>query len=251
VTSASGCAWTASTASSWITINGGQSGSGNGTVAYSVAPNPSSLSRWDVISIAGQNHTVTQAAAGCTYTITPVSQSFTATASVGSVGIACDRGCAWTATSNASWITITSNASGSRGDWVSYVTTANSGASRTGTLTVAGTTVTVTQAGNPSLSVSTTALGFGTLAKGTTLVKPVSVSNTGTSDLTVASVTVDTLGGSVTSYSQSHNCSTVKPGASCTIQVKFSPGGSGTKSTYLYIYSNGGTAKVPLTGTAQ
>jgi hypothetical protein len=56
-------------------------------------------------------------------------------------------GCAWTATSNVSWITITAGASGSGNGAVSYsVPTNNSGGPRTGTLTVAGQTVTVTEA---------------------------------------------------------------------------------------------------------
>ena len=47
-------------------------------------------------------------------------------------------GCAWTTTSNASWISITSGASGSGNGAVSFSVTANTGAARTGTLTIAG-----------------------------------------------------------------------------------------------------------------
>src|SRR6185503_16067971 len=38
VTAGSGCTWTAVSNVGWITITGGASGSGNGTVMYSVAP---------------------------------------------------------------------------------------------------------------------------------------------------------------------------------------------------------------------
>jgi hypothetical protein len=57
-------------------------------------------------------------------------------------------GCAWTATSQASWITITSGSSGAGGGAVTYAVGVNvTLTNRTGTLTVAGKNVAVTQAG--------------------------------------------------------------------------------------------------------
>jgi hypothetical protein len=56
-----GCAWSVDTfSSSFITITGGSSGSGNGTVTYSVAPNTTPNRRTAVIAIAGQTFTVLQ-----------------------------------------------------------------------------------------------------------------------------------------------------------------------------------------------
>jgi ABC-type molybdate transport system ATPase subunit len=52
--------------------------------------------------------------------------------------------CAWTAVSNASWITVTAGASGS-GIGAVTLTVAATTTARTGTLTVAGRTVTVTE----------------------------------------------------------------------------------------------------------
>jgi hypothetical protein len=56
--------------------------------------------------------------------------------------------CTWTATSDVSWITVgTSGGSGSA--TVNYIVAANSGiGTRTGTLTIAGQTFTVSQAGH-------------------------------------------------------------------------------------------------------
>src|SRR5687767_2706493 len=45
VTAGAGCAWTAASNASFITIAGGTSGSGSGTVTYSVASNPNTTSR--------------------------------------------------------------------------------------------------------------------------------------------------------------------------------------------------------------
>jgi hypothetical protein len=55
--------------------------------------------------------------------------------------------CPWTATSNSSWINVTSGATGSGDGSVSFAVTANNAAvARTGSLTVAGMTITVNQA---------------------------------------------------------------------------------------------------------
>src|SRR5271165_453883 len=62
VTAASGCTWTADTSSNFITISSGASGSGNGTVAYSVAAN-TGTARSATVSIAGQTFTVNQSGA--------------------------------------------------------------------------------------------------------------------------------------------------------------------------------------------
>jgi hypothetical protein len=93
------------------------------------------------------------AAVSCSYTISPTSKSFTSTG--GSDRVSVTSGCAWTATSNAAWISITAGASGVGNGAVSYTVAPNTATtSRTGTLTVAGQTFTVTQsaAAAPALS---------------------------------------------------------------------------------------------------
>ncbi|MDQ6653917.1 MAG: hypothetical protein M3Y84_14395 [Acidobacteriota bacterium] len=61
VTTNAGCPWAASSNAGWITLTSGLSGSGNGPVAYSVAPNTTIASRSGTLSLAGQSFTVTQA----------------------------------------------------------------------------------------------------------------------------------------------------------------------------------------------
>ena len=86
----------------------------------------------------------------CDYGINPTSASFAAAGGTGSVNVTTSAGCAWTAVSNSSFITVTSGASGSGNGTVSYLVSANTTtSSRTGSLTIAGTTHTVTQAGGP------------------------------------------------------------------------------------------------------
>jgi len=62
VTAGTGCAWTAASNSSFITISSGASGTGNGTVGFSIAANPNTVQRTGTITAAGQTFTVTQAA---------------------------------------------------------------------------------------------------------------------------------------------------------------------------------------------
>lgn len=86
----------------------------------------------------------------CAYTLSATAQNFNANAGTGSVGITTDGNCNWTATSNANWIALTGNTSGSGNGTVNFSVATNTGAARTGTITVAGQTLIVTQeAPNP------------------------------------------------------------------------------------------------------
>ncbi|MBI3653664.1 MAG: VCBS repeat-containing protein [Acidobacteria bacterium] len=148
VTTGSGCAWTAVSNDSFITITSGASSTGNGTVNFSVAANPNPATRTGTMTIAGQTFTVMQAAAPCTYSILPTSQSYNSAGGTGSVAVTATTGCPWTAVSNDAFITITSGASGTGNGTVNYSVAAKTDpGSRTGTMTIAGQTFTVTQSG--------------------------------------------------------------------------------------------------------
>src|SRR5439155_3729167 len=122
-----GCNWTASSGATWITITAGTSGSGNGTVYYSVAANTSTTSRSGSLTIAGKAFTVSQAAAvsSCTYSISGTTASFGSAGGPGSVPVTAGSGCAWTASSAVSWVTISAGSSGTGNGTVSYSVAAN------------------------------------------------------------------------------------------------------------------------------
>src|SRR5581483_8250891 len=101
VTAGAGCNWTASESATWISITSSASGSGNGTVNYSVTAN-TGPARSATLTIAGQTFTVNQAS-GCTFSISPASRSHTAAAETGSVSVTAGAGCNWTATESAAW----------------------------------------------------------------------------------------------------------------------------------------------------
>jgi hypothetical protein len=145
VITTTGCAWTAASNASWISISIGAAGSGSGTVTLLIAANTSPSARSGTVTAAGQTFTVTQDAA-CSYSISPSNQTLGSASATGSVLVTAGTGCAWSASSNASWLSISSGSSGSGNGSVFYVAAANStGASRTGSLTVAGNSFSVTQ----------------------------------------------------------------------------------------------------------
>ena len=91
----------------------------------------------------------------CTYSISPTSASFSYSGGTGNVGVTAPNGCGWTATSNNSWLTITSDSSGSGNGTVFYSVSENSNtSSRTGMMTIAGKTVTITQSGQQPFGVA-------------------------------------------------------------------------------------------------
>jgi len=144
----SGCAWSTSNPLGWVSIVSGSSGTGSGTVVYSVAANSGSA-RSGALTIAGQTVTVNQqAATQCTYSLNAISNSFNSSGGSSTVGVLTQSGCAWAATSGASWLTIFSGASGSGSGTISYSVSANlSTLSRSSTLTIGGQTFSVNQSG--------------------------------------------------------------------------------------------------------
>jgi hypothetical protein len=154
VTAGTGCAWTAVSTAPWITGVTPGSGSGNGTVNFTVAANTNGSNRTGTIIIAGQTFSVAQNA-GCAYTLAPSAQNVGASAGPGSaLTITAGNGCAWTATSNVTWITFTgagpgSGNSGSGNGTLGFRVDANTGGARSGIITVAGQTSTVNQAAAP------------------------------------------------------------------------------------------------------
>ncbi|MBI2559745.1 MAG: hypothetical protein HYW14_01245, partial [Planctomycetes bacterium] len=86
----------------------------------------------------------------CNYLISPASRSHGAGVETGSVSVTAS--CSWTAVSNVNWITITSVSGSSGNGTVNYSVAANSSTnSRQGTMTIAGQTFTVNQAGTIDL----------------------------------------------------------------------------------------------------
>ena len=146
VTTNTGCAWTAVSDTSWIDVTSGAAGTGEGDAVYTVAENTSTSPRTGTLTIAGTTVTVTQDGGPCSFTLS--SAALPAPASGGSLTttVTTSAGCEWTTTSNTSWITVTSGSAAASGT-ARFTVQANPAAvKRSGTLTIAGQTVTITQA---------------------------------------------------------------------------------------------------------
>ncbi|KAA0253501.1 hypothetical protein FBQ97_01150 [Acidobacteria bacterium ACD] len=150
-----GQAWSASANAPWLAVTPeGGSGSIPVTVSWQANTGPA---RTGTVTIAGSTFTVDQAAPLCTsFSITPTAVSPTASAGSTPVDVVgSPAGCAggsWTATPNDTW--LSTNLTGGTGPGSITVSwQANPGSSRTGTVTIATRTFTVSQGASGGASV--------------------------------------------------------------------------------------------------
>jgi hypothetical protein len=137
VTADSGCAWTASTNATWVAVDAGRTGSGNGTVRLLVQPN-TGRERTAIVLIAGHTFTLQQEEGTCTTTIKPGSYHAGRGPDDIRIDVTAGNGCTWSAASPVSWVTVAEGATGSGSGVVRLVVQPNSGPGRSVTLTIAG-----------------------------------------------------------------------------------------------------------------
>jgi Putative binding domain, N-terminal/Viral BACON domain len=152
VTAPAGCSWTAQSQTAWITITSSAAGSGSGMVVFRVAASDGP-GRTGTVVVAGRTITVTQSL-GCSYSITPSSISVGAQAGSTAIQVAAGGGCAWTANSAVPWISIASGGNGNGPGQVQVAVAANDGPGRSGTIAIAGRSLTVTQASGCTYTVA-------------------------------------------------------------------------------------------------
>lgn len=84
----------------------------------------------------------------CTYAVQQSPQQFTYQGGNGGFSVSTNlSNCSWAAVSSVGWVEINSGSSGMGNGSVTYTVAGNGGAARTGTISVAGKTVTITQGG--------------------------------------------------------------------------------------------------------
>lgn len=150
LTAPAGASWTAVSNDSWIVVEPGTAaGTGSAKIFFSVRDNFNPASRTGTITIAARTYKVRQAgtaAGACTYSVTPVFGTFASSGGTGTINVTAPAGCAWTASTNASWITITSEDGGLGNGTLTYTVGVNgSGSPRKGKIKIAGTTFSVKQ----------------------------------------------------------------------------------------------------------
>jgi hypothetical protein len=157
LTTAQHCPWTAAAGAPWIELLTPASGTGSAAMRVAIGAYTDQTTRRAPLEIrwpaatAGQNVWITQEgcyyATGITADSVPAAGGRRRVSVFGTpVSVDCRIGCPWTVTANASWIHIPGSTSRAGDDDVFFDVDPNTtGAPRTGTLTIAGRTLTVTQ----------------------------------------------------------------------------------------------------------
>jgi tetratricopeptide (TPR) repeat protein len=145
----SSCSWSATGYDGWISNASSQQGQGPATVLFVVRANSSLSARSQTLIVAGQPVTITQSGATCSYSLTGSSATAPAAGGTITVGVVSPSdACVWTASTMASWITLTSGANGDGGA-VAITAAPYTGSFRSGVVTIAGNTFNVNQ-GSPA-----------------------------------------------------------------------------------------------------
>jgi len=136
VTTGAGCAWSTRTDATWVTVETGTTGSGNGVVRL-VIPANGGNERSTTVTIAGQPFALHQEGS-CSYKIKPNNYHAGRRADDIDIDVTTDPGCSWTASSSVSWVTVAEGATGTGKGKVRLLVQANDGPPRSVTLTIAG-----------------------------------------------------------------------------------------------------------------
>jgi hypothetical protein len=157
VTTSPGCAWTAVTSSAFVHLTGATSGSGSGTVPYTVDANGASVARSGLIMIGGESVTLSQGGAfieaPCVFSLSSQSASVSYAGGNGAVSLSTDGACQWSVVSHTDWIHVTETSGPVGSGQVWYAVDANAGPARAGTLVIGGQTFTIAQ-GEPPVTAS-------------------------------------------------------------------------------------------------
>jgi len=137
-----------------VTIQGSATGTGSGTVSYSVQANDAA-SRSGGISVGTKTFTITQDGVStppsCTITLAPASANFAADGGSGSFAVTTsDPSCTWTPSTAAGWVSLDASTTSTGNGTVSYTVQANAGGARSGGITVGTQTFAVTQDAAPA-----------------------------------------------------------------------------------------------------
>jgi hypothetical protein len=152
------CAWTARSNNSWITVTSAQQGTGSATVSYAVERNRDAATRAGSIIAAAQTFNIAQSGeavpVNCEYSVAPIEFNVCMAVPYNlTAAITTQQGCSWTATPDASWVTVAEGQSGTGPGTISFKVSDNWDASRRANVMVrwptptAGQNLRVAQAG--------------------------------------------------------------------------------------------------------
>ena len=268
VSTADSCPWSAASNAPYLTVTAGASGTGPGTVRYSVAANTSASQRSGTITIAQQTATVMQSGTAPLFTVNPSSLAFSFRAgdparvqqvlSIFTSATALSFTAAAATTSGGAWLSISPTNGSAPANLLATIDASRlTAGSYSGSISVTAPTavppmqtvpvaLTITAVGTPRLGVDAGPLVFAAVLGGSAQTAQREVDNLGTGPL---DITVTVQGG---------GWLTVTPGSGTTTQaqpvnltIAASPAGleEGTYTATVWIRSAAGDAKIPVTMT--
>ena len=205
-------------------------GSGNSTLTLTAASNTTPGQYNLTISAVGGSITRTAPLAvtvlsNCSFSLNSSTASPPAAGGNFNASVITSAGCSWSASSNVNWMSITPPASGTGSGSVTYNVQANTGSSRVGTLTIAGQTLTVTQAaGAQSVTLTPTSAKYNWGGGRGTINVFANVPWTATSNanwLTITGGSSSANGNTVVSYSVTINIGSTRTGTITIAGVPF------------------------------
>jgi hypothetical protein len=152
VTTAAGCQYTTLVGPAWVSVTSGGSGTGPGTLVYTVQSNSATAERSGALTIGGTSFNIRQLPAACSVTVDTnlLGSPYTndAAASAGLVGVATNgNNCPWAASSGASWARLSQYSGTSSLNLRITLDANNTQQPRSTDLTIAGQTINITQNG--------------------------------------------------------------------------------------------------------
>jgi M6 family metalloprotease-like protein len=143
------CSWSAGTSVPWITLGAPNSGTGNGSLSFTVAANIDVAPRWGRITVGDAFAIVIQAGASAWMTLSPQTAFVSAAGGTGQIAAATSApDYSWDFSTFTPWITDVDSSTMYPGPaTVSYIVAQNAGPERTGTITVGGLPFSITQRG--------------------------------------------------------------------------------------------------------
>jgi hypothetical protein len=104
---------------------------------------------------------------------------------------------------------------------------------------------------NPIATFNPTQVSFGTVKQGNHKTEKVTITNTGTTELTIGSIAIT--GADMGDFGQTNACTGIKSGHKCVVEVTFTPTMTGSRSADLTVTDNtqAGTTNIPLMGMGQ
>ena len=142
------CTWSLGTNASWVSIPT-TNGQGNAAIPYTVGANPVPSARSATFSVGDRTVEVSQSPAPCRYSWSSSGVAIGAAGGRADAAFETLSGCAWTVTSDAAWLRVTSAPSGNTSATISLIADPNTGPQRAGRLTAGGQSLPVTQDAAP------------------------------------------------------------------------------------------------------